>query len=328
VPEAGEHRKPAEGLRALLEAELAEPVSEPVCALAEILRQRHGHAVRAVLFYGSCLRRRSTEGVLDFYVLVDGYARAQPSRLAAALGWLLPPNVFYLERIIGGRTLRAKVALVSAAHFLRASRPSSLDPRIWSRFCQPARLVFARDAAARQEVLTAVHEAALTAVEWMAIWLPGGTPSHRLPPALLWTWGFRQTYRAELRGEQPETIRALYASQASRFDAVARLALAEIQARGRLRWAPADGDLQLWLDPRGWARARRRWRWRRPLAKARATLGLLKTPLTFPEWLPYALWKLERHSGVRIQLSERQVRHPLLLGAPVVLGLLRRRVLR
>ena len=327
MPEAAEHGKPEEELRALLGAELAEPVPEPVRALAEVLCQRHGRAVRAVLFYGSCLRRNSTDGVLDFYVLVDGYARAQPSRLAAALGWLLPPNVFYLERIIGGRTLRAKVALVSAAHFRRATRPGSLDARIWSRFCQPARLVFARDSAAREEVLAAVHQAVLSAVEWMAIWLPG-TPSHRLPPALLWTWGFQQTYRAELRGEKPETIRSLYASWAARFDAVARCALAELQAHGRLRWAPANGDLQLWLDPRRWARARRQWRWRRPLAKARATLGLLKTPLTFPEWLPYALWKLERHSGVRIQLSERQARHPLLLGAPVVLRLLRRRILR
>jgi hypothetical protein len=40
------------------------------------------------------------------------------------------------------------------------------------------------------------------------------------------------------------------------------------------------------------------------------------------------LWKLERHSGVHLVASERQRRHPLLLGLPILIRALRLRALR
>ena len=55
---------------------------------------------------------------------------------------------------------------------------------------------------------------------------------------------------------------------------------------------------------------------------------LFKTALTFDDWLPYVLWKLGRHSGVWVELSERQRRYPLLFGWPVLFKLLRQRALR
>ena len=67
---------------------------------------------------------------------------------------------------------------------------------------------------------------------------------------------------------------------------------------------------------------------RRPVAKALACLGLVKTAATFGDWVPYVLWKLERQSGVQIEVSEAQRRHPLLFGWPVLIRLLRLRVLR
>ena len=70
---------------------------------------------------------------------------------------------------------------------------------------------------------------------------------------------------------------------------------------------------------------RRARRLRRPAAKALAFVQLLKSAFTFGDWLPYALWKLERHTGHRVELTERQRRHPLIFGWPVLLRLLRSR---
>ena len=53
-------------------------------------------------------------------------------------------------------------------------------------------------------------------------------------------------------------------------------------------------------------------------------IRLIKSALTFGDWLPYALWKLNRHSGVTIELTERQRRHPLIFGWPVLIRLIRR----
>lgn len=311
----------------LLRAELFAPTPAPVARMAEVVCARHEGA-SAVLFYGSCLRRGTTEGVLDFYVLVDGYRAAHRSRLQAALGWLLPPNVFYVEVDHGGERLRAKYALLSRRHFLRAARGRRVDARIWSRFCQPARLVWARDEAARAEALAAVRSATLTAVDRMLTWLPGDGPTQRFEPAELWTTAFRETYRAELRGEKAETIDAIYAAQSARFDRVAVAALRELEARGKLRLVAEGRELEVASD-RGWRRrARRRWRWLRPLAKAYGIALLIKAPATFDGWVDYAIYKVERHSGMRVELSERQRRRPFLHAVPILIRLLRQGVLR
>ena len=106
----------------LIESELFQPAAPPEKLLtAEILR-RHGSAVAAVLFYGSCLRRRTSDGVLDFYVVVDSYRAAYRSRLLAWANAALPPNVFYLEVESEFGTLRSKYAVISMRDFESGAR--------------------------------------------------------------------------------------------------------------------------------------------------------------------------------------------------------------
>ena len=123
----------------------------------EILR-RHGDAVAAILFYGSCLRRHTSEGVLDFYVVVDSYRTAYRSRALAWANAALPPNVFYLEIESALGTLRAKYAVMSMRDFARGAKPGGLRSGIWARFCQPALAVSVRDDPARKAITAAVAE--------------------------------------------------------------------------------------------------------------------------------------------------------------------------
>ena len=123
---------PPDDLAAFLAAELALPAPAGVADVADAVRRRHGDAVAAILFYGSCLRRATSEGVLDFYVLVDAYRPVHRSPALAALNWLLPPSVFYLEHPVGERMLRVKYAVISTRQFLAAtsSRPEGIFPRL------------------------------------------------------------------------------------------------------------------------------------------------------------------------------------------------------
>jgi hypothetical protein len=110
---------------------------------------------------------------------------------------------------------------------------------------------------------------------------------------------------------------------------VLRAALAALAERGELALLGADAaSVRVAQDPAQLQGTRRAWRARRPLAKSLAIAGLLKTPFTFQGWLPYAVWKLERHSGAKIALSERQRRRPLIYAWPVIFRLLRDGVLR
>ena len=141
-----------ESLLRLIAIESAGPGPAPVMAVAEVARRRHGEAIIAVLFYGSCLRQpddwehSGDEGrIVDLYLLADRYAGLHRSRFARALNALLPPNVYYVEAPFEGRVVRAKYALVTLDQFERLVSRDTLEPYFWARFAQPTVILWARD---------------------------------------------------------------------------------------------------------------------------------------------------------------------------------------
>ena len=318
----------AEALARLVADELAQPVPEAATRLAQAIRSRTGDATAAVLFYGSCLRKRSAEGVLDFYVLVDAYRAANPGRRLALANALLPPNVFYLELDADAGRLRAKYAVVSLEDFARGAAGRWLRTGIWARFSQPVRAVYLRDETARFAVVAACAESVVTLVERALPMLASEGDRIRTGAAELWQTAFGETYAAEMRPEQPEAIAGLFHDQPERYARAAQLAALELEARGRLRVLACGDPLEVELRPGERRRRRRTARLRRPLAKLAYVAQLLKTGFTFGDWLPYALWKLERHTETRFVMSQRQRRHPFLFGLPLLLRALRERALR
>jgi hypothetical protein len=318
-----------DALTALLGAELSRPAPAAAQVFADELRRRHGASLAAVLFYGSCLRRGTDDGVLDFYALVDDYRGAYRSRALSLANAALPPNVFYLELLYEGRRLRAKYAVFSLRDFARAVEPSALRTGTWARFCQPALAVYVRDDDARD----ALHAALCTAVETAVLrgltLLPGDGDVRQVDAESLWLGLFRATYAAELRPESDEGPRAVYAADPPRYARALAAAFESLEAEGCLRIQSRDAQGWTVECPPGSLRAaRRRSALRRPFAKAAATLQLLKSALTFGDWLPYALWKLERHTGTRLEPTERQRRHPFVFGWPLIARVLWRRELR
>jgi len=309
--------------------ELERPAPREASVLTDEICRRHGSAVAAVVYYGSCLRRASSEGgVLDFYVLVDSYRAAYDKRRLAWSNAMLPPNVFYLELADGDDTIRTKYAVMSVQDFARAASSKSLHSIVWSRFSQPALLTYARDEKARASVVRSLVDAVLTMVAHLLVFMPADAGRVRFTPEELWQNGFRETYGAEFRTEQPETIAQVYDAAPLRYDAVTAHALRVLERRGWLR-LESDGDpLEVAMVRRRRTAVLLRWRVRRPIAKALQIPRLIKSALTFGDWLPYALFKLGRHTGIKIELTERQRRRPLIWGWPVFFRLLREQALR
>ncbi|HYD68170.1 hypothetical protein [Azospirillum sp.] len=292
-------------LRDLIAEELDRPAMAEARVMTDAILARHGDRVAAVLFYGSCLRTGDAAGILDLYVLTDSprayHGRAWPALLNAAL----PPTVSYLEVPGPSGTVRAKVAVMSTAAFARAVRGQGIDTTVWARFCQPAALLHARDAASRAAVVDAVARAVVTAAGWAVLLGPeGGTPAD------LWTALFRHTYGAELRAERGDRPDQLYAWAAARYDRLLPLALA-----GK-------------PSPRDRASARRRWLLRRWPGKGLNLLRLVKAAFTFENGVDYILWKLERHAGRPVRITGWQRRHPILAAPALLLRLWREGVIR
>ena len=319
---------PGSALRDFVAAELSAPAPAGALQLAAAIRARHGEAVAAVLFYGSCLRRRTSEGVLDFYVLVDDY-RACYGR--GALAWsnaLLPPNVFHLEVSTPQGELACKYAVLSLRDFARASSPNSIRPVVWARFCQPSLAIWTRDEPARQAVQEGCAASIRTALLRTLPILPDTGGRQQLRSVDFWPTLFADTYASELRTENPRSIRGLYHAAPGRFDRALELGAESLAAEGALTLHREGTELIVEHPPRSLARERRLRRVRWPIARALAITQLLKSAMTFGDWVPYALWKLERHTGTRIELSERQRRHPFLFAWPEIFRVLRSRALR
>ncbi len=252
----------------------------------------------AVLFYGSNLRTGSLDGVIDYYVLLPG-----PPENGM---W---PRVSYREWQHDGETLRAKIATMTLAKFAAACAGNSRDTTIWARFVQPCALVYSAGEHVTAQVVHALRQAAQTAARLaLACGPPQGTEDD------YWRALFRATYKAELRVERPgredsilEANRAHFtgllpaalASQDIAFEqsgGVITSAMPELQRRATLRW----------------------WNRRRRMGKPLNIARLLRATRTFDGAGRYAAWKVERHTGVKIEVTPWRERHPL-LAAPGVL---------
>lgn len=296
--------------------ELAAPVPEPVRAFAGELARLGGDGVAAVLFYGSALRTGALDGVLDFYVLLDAADAWPQSRLAAWAGARLPPNVEYREMEIGGLALRAKIAVMTLAQFHRHAGRESLDTTIWARFAQPAGLVWARDEAARAAACAAVARAASTAAYWAAVLGP-----ERGGPDDYWGALFRETYATELRVDWKGRAGTIVGAGDPRYAQLLPLAW----AAGGIGFSPADGGSEPALDRAAGLKA---WKARRRLGKPLTVARLAKAVFTFAGAADYAAWKIERHTGVKIEMTPWRRRHPILAAPGVAWRLWRAGVLR
>jgi hypothetical protein len=263
------------------------------------------------------------EGVLegrihDFYVVVESYGAAYGKGWLATANRVLPPNVFYMETPFEGGIVRSKVAVISAAHLARLTSAGTLNVSLWARFAQPVRLPWVRDDRARQQAADALAQAVRTVVTAALPLLPGAFTSRQF-----WEEAFANTYRAELRAEKVRKNVEIYDLAAPYYDAVLAAALAE---RGIA--AGMDGLYRHAPDKAACRKARRIWALRRVEGKALTVLRLMKAAFTFEGGADYIVWKISRHSGVSVELTPWQRRHPLLAGLCLFARLWRQRAFR
>lgn len=285
--------------------ETRKPATGAVNALVESIRALFGESLVGVLFYGSCRREVDPqEGLVDLYAIVDSL-RPSCSLANAALGWLLPPNVRYLEVSWEGKTVRCKYAVVSLPRF-RHGIEQRFHPYFWARFAQPTSIVWSRDEDAR----TALTRALASAPRRLLAELTATSAED--DPLAVWRYGFRCTYRTELRVESGDRADMLVDANRDFYLSLSE-ALIDAGDRpvGRNRVAQAL-----------------RWQLRIMQGKVISVLRLLKGAYTFEGGADYVAWKLERHTGRRVEVPDRVRRWPLIFVWPLLWRLYRDGVLR
>jgi hypothetical protein len=283
-------------------ADLVQPVPSGLEPLVDALKDRFGTALRAVALYGSTRRRADFhDGLVDLMAIVDSYRSAHAGIFSAALNAALPPNVYYLEAGPRSRRLRCKYIVVSE-RTLTARTQGGLDIYFWARLAQPCRCVWAGDDAARNALAARRATAAGTFAARAAGLMPGAVDAEAF-----WTRAISATYACELRPEPPGAAAALVAVDPGYWR---ELSMQLFPSLGAERLA-SDG----WRFPvgrLGALRCRTAWLMRRVWNRLLHVLRLFKAAGTFANGVDYLCWKIERHSGVRVEPTERMRRHPRL----------------
>lgn len=284
-----------------------------------------GGAIRGILLFGSQLVRASPSphSAWDLVVIVDRYGpfhralvdaghHRRPAWLLSTLGHLLAPNITAFDP--GDGAPLAKCAIVSARRFRRALAPGSPDHFLKGRMVQKVAVLWSRSDADAAWIDERLAEARRDVLNWVGPYLDGPFTAEELAHRML-----RVSYGGEVRPESSGRVDAVFEAQREFLGEAYTAVLEHAESEGRVRRVD-HGRWELTPAPGGWARFRTSvyFAW----SKVRATARWAKHVLTFNDWLTYIQRKVERRTGLEIEITPWERRLPLLLLWPKVFRVL------
>lgn len=284
----------------IIRSEVLEPPSR-ITQVMNAIKQRHKGRIEAFIYYGSSLRELDNpEKMLDFYVLVDSYRMTHKNMFRATLNTLIPPAVYYLEHQgEDGILSTCKYSILSLDAFEKKCGKAALLSQVWGRFSQPCILLDPRNEAAQDRIF----KARVTAVKYMASQTaPLFTDKTKVTAAQFWGRGFYESYRTEIRPESSVDRSAeIVAKFETRYNAIMAALYGSPDASG------------LYALPNGNKSAcKRKWFLRRLVGKPVAAIRIINSAATFDGGLDYILRKVRNHSGVSLEPTKFQRKHPVL----------------
>ncbi len=288
--------------------------------LEPLLRELNGRA-NAVIAYGSCMSEvtRTSTSTPDFYVTVDRYRTFYSSWLHAAMNWILPPNIYHFS--VNGEI--AKYNVISEYDLQGVTAECARDVYHLGRFSKRIGIAWAKDTRSKQVIIDA-QAAALRSIARRAYF--GLPPKFSLATFIRKALGL--SYEGEFRVEAPDKIDKLYEAEKVHYERAYEKVLLEMSVppwsvkhessgqyvRPKNGWRDFYGHVSLWrFIHRSRLRAKLRWP---------------KSIVTVSHWVDYLLAKIERTHGIKIELTERERRHPLLYGWKYFIELRRKNVLK
>jgi len=296
--------------------------------LAEGLVGSGGGSVRAVILYGAHLLKTSpgSFSAYDFVVVVDDYGRFyremkgchelhRPTWVMTALSKILAPNVIAFTPDDGRHGI-AKCLIVRKDHFERGLGPEPPDHFLLGRMVQKVALVWAASPEDEEWVEATLEGACSRVLDWVGPYLEGSFDAEAVGKRLL-----EVCYGAELRPEASNRSESVFEAQRDHFRNRLTSVLERGAASGLLE---RDGAAYRFRTPPS-PDARRHWRRHLLLSKVRSTTRWFKHVVTFDNWLPYIARKVERRTGIPVELTPWERRAPLIFLWPRVIRVLRGR---
>lgn len=311
---------------AALRAVLAEsPSSAPASDWYDLpgwLHKRYGAHVAAVVGYGSWYTDglRKPASFPDAYLVVDDYRQVHAHRTHVWWNRVLPPNVYYVwSDGDGHRRLRGKYNVISQADLARECGTELRDVYNAGRLTKRVWIAWSRNAEVHRMLVERLFDAHRVLLPMALAFCPERVSVEACSLELL-----ALSFRGEARLEGWDRVRALYDVHGDYYRRLHGLLLDAFAAAGGPLEPLGDGAYRR-TDERVWARTRRASEAMLRRSRRRGYLRWPRIVLTEPNLFDLAVNEAERKAGVRIRVTPRLRRHPLLFGLPEFLRVLRAR---
>lgn len=308
---------PNEAVRAVVEH--AREMAERMAAAAD-------GSMQAVILYGSHLLGASPDrhSALDFVVVVDDYRRFyrglraagemhRPTWLMTTMARVLPPNVIAFTPEDGEAGV-AKCLVIDRDDFATALGERPRDHFLLARMVQRVAVIWGAAPEHEAWVEERLDGARGHVLDWLSPWLEGETFDAAAAGRRL----LEVCYRGEFRPEARNRADTIFQMQRGHFEERLGPVLEREADAGRL--VRVEGGYRL-AEPVS-RRVRGRWRRHFRRSKARVTARWLKHITTFDNWLPYITRKVERRTGMKMELTRWERRLPLIFLWPRVFRVL------
>ncbi len=295
--------------------------------IVDLLSDACGRDLVAVIFFGSRLLGTSPgeQSAADLFVVVENYLRfyeaigsrlpaARHSGIMAALNRVLTPNIIYLNDP-GGMRAGAKCFVVTEYDLGHELSADAKDHFFRGRLAQRVDIVYARSDKDRLAHERRLESARRLTVDWVPLYLD--EPSFAVLDFCRRM--MEVSYAAEIRPEARSRVHEVVQAQGSFFRLAYGRVLQDAVREGRLT---VEGERYRVAKKPSW-RERHEWYDFFRRSKARATLRWFKYMLTFDDWLDYIVRKIERRSGMRIELSKSERRFPIIFLWPKAMRVIR-----
>ncbi|MFQ5512139.1 MAG: hypothetical protein ACE5EO_09845 [Candidatus Krumholzibacteriia bacterium] len=286
-----------------------------------LLTEACGDNLVAVILFGSRLLGTSPDAhsAADLFVVVDEYeqfyrdvGRRLPARrrasIMAALNRALPPNIISV-RDPGDLRAGTKCFVTSHDDLVTALSGEARDHFCRGRMMQQFQIIHSRSVEDGARLEERLLDARCLTLDWVPLYLPRTFSVLDYCRRML-----EVSYAGEIRPESRSRVAEVFEAQRHYLILSYTRVLEDAVSRGRLE--RAGGLYRLPAPPT--ARTRLRWRLFFIRSKTRATLRWSKYMLTFDDWLDYIVRKVERRTGLRLELTPNERRFPILLLWPRV----------
>lgn len=290
-------------------------------------KKKFGENLQAVILYGSQLngRIRYKDSIYDFYLIADNYWEFYDKKSLAILNNFFPPNVFNLtleDEQFG--TLKGKYSVISLDRLKIETSLKAKDNFLFGRFSQRFGIIYAKDEKIVDTISQYIYNALLTGIYKMVGKLP-----EQFTPRDYFIEFLKTSYSGEIRVESFEKIKNTYEADWEYYDKILELALDEFSEKYKY-FKKDNYEKKYYLKIPPFLRKLKNFSLKFFVKKARirTIIRWFKDMITFENWVDYIIAKVERHTGVKIELTPLERKYPLILGWPHLIRLIRSKIVK